>query len=149
MVIMTYGSLINDILAKAIRQKGINTAFEGDIYEINSMAKTKYPVFVVASTKPHQEHTNYMQFNLTLYYIDREQQSNNEMHNPDSCLIHSSGISILSNIIAGIRNLDDVLEVDDVINYTCWTDTEIFADKCNGVYCEISVKVPKNYVCEI
>ena len=42
---------------------------------------------------------------------------------------------------------EDVSSVYNIINYTCWSDTEIFADKCAGVYCEVHIKVAKESNC--
>ena len=144
---MNYAKLVQNILDIAIHQAGVNMAYDQDIYQINSMQAAKYPVFNVSPVSPQIEHEQYFEYVLTFYYIDREQRGNNEYSNAETSLIHSAGISILSNIIKKIRNLDYVLEVDDMINYTCWTDTEIFADKCAGVYCEVHVKVAKESNC--
>ena len=144
---MNYAKLVQNILDIAIHQAGINMAIDEDIYQINNMQAAKYPVFNVSPVSPQIEHEQYFEYVLTFYYIDREQRGNNEYSNAETSLIHSAGISILSNIIKKIRNLDYVLEVDDMINYTCWTDTEIFADKCAGVYCEVHVKVAKESNC--
>lgn len=144
---MNYIGLIREILEIAIHQTGVNTAFDEDITQINVMQSAKYPVFNISPVSPQIEHENYFEYVLTMYYIDREQQANNEYHNPETSLIHSSGISILSNIIKKIKALNDVLYIDEDINYTCWTDTEIFADKCAGVYAEVHIRVPKDTNC--
>ena len=144
---MNYASLIREILDIGIHQTGINMCFDGDIYQLNNMQAGKFPVFVCAPTEPQIEHEQYFEYVLTLYYIDREQYSTNQYNNADISLIHSAGIQVLSNIIKKIRKINDILDIDDVINYTCWTDTEILADKCNGVYCTIHIKVPKETNC--
>lgn len=145
---MNYAKLVNKVLDIAIHQKGVNTAFDQNVYQLNSI-DVQYPVFNVSPTEPQIERDSYMEFVLTLYYIDREQYSNNEAHNPDTTIIHSNGISILSNIIKKLNEDMDILEIDDYINYVCWSDTEIFADRCNGVYCTIHVKVPKDTRCAV
>ena len=111
------------------------------------MQAAKFPVFVCAPTEPQIERENYYEFHLTLYYIDREQSANNEYNNPETSLIHSAGISILGNIIKKIRTIDEVISVDENISYTLFNDTELFADKCNGVYTTITVIVPKDSNC--
>ena len=147
MLIMNYAKLVREILDIAIHQSGVNMAFDQDIYQINSMQSAKYPVFNVSPVSPQIEHEQYFEYVLTFYYIDREQFGNNEYSNAETSLIHSNGISILSNIIKKVRSLDDVIAVDDIVNYTCWSDTEIFADKCAGVYCEVHIKVAKESNC--
>ena len=144
---MTYAQLIQNILDTAIHQSGVNMAYDQDIYQINSMQAAKYPVFNVSPVSPQIEHEQYFEYVLTFYYIDREQLGNNEYSNAETSLIHSAGISILSNIIKKIKTLDGVLDVDETVNYTCWTDTEIFADKCAGVYCEVHIRVAKESNC--
>ena len=141
MLIMNYAKLIREILDIAIHQSGVNMALDEDIYAINSMQAAKFPVFVCAPRE------NYYEFHLTLYYIDREQSANNEYNNPETSLIHSAGISILGNIIKKIRTIDEVISVDENISYTLFNDTELFADKCNGVYTTITVIVPKDSNC--
>ena len=144
---MNYAKLVREILDIAIHQAGVNMAIDEDIYQINNMQAAKYPVVVCAPTEPQVEKENYYEFHLTLYYVDRVQNANNEYYNAETSLVHSAGIGILGNIIKKVRALDEVLSVDEVINYTCWTETEIFADKCNGVYCNITVRTPKENNC--
>lgn len=146
-MLMNYAKLIRETLDIAIHQAGINTALDEDITQINVMQALKYPVFNVSPVSPQIEHENYFEFVVTLYYIDREQHANNEYFNPETSLIHSAGIQILSNIVKKLRTLDGILAIDEIINYTCWTDTEIFADKCAGVYAEIHIKTPKETTC--
>lgn len=144
---MTYAKLVQTILDVAIHQLGVNMALDEDIYSINNMQAAKFPIFVCAPTEPQIEKENYYEFHLTLYYIDREQAGNNEYSNPETTLIHSAGIGILGNIIKKIRALDDVLSVDENISYTLFNDTEVFADRCNGVYTTITVTSPKDSNC--
>lgn len=144
---MNYIKLIKEILDIAIHQSGVNMGFDGDIYELNNMQASKFPVVVCAATQPQIEHENYYDFVLTLYYIDRLQFNANEYHNPEISATHSAGISILGNIIKKIRALEDVLSVDEDIQYTLFNDTEVFADKTNGVFTTITVKVPKETNC--
>ena len=144
---MTYAKLIQNILDIAIHQQGISMAFDGDIYELNNMQSANYPAFIVAPTQPQDETMNYYVFHLTLYYVDRLQGANNQYGSAETSLVHSAGISILGNIIKKLRFNRDIMDIDENIQYTCWTDTEIFADKANGVYCNISITVPKDSTC--
>ena len=144
---MNYVKLVREILDIAIKQSGINMSLDEDIYTINSMQAAKFPVFVCAPTEPQIERENYYEFHLTLYYIDREQAANTEYGNAETSNIHSAGISILGNIIKKIRALDEVVDVDETIQYTLFNDTEVFADRCNGVYTTITIRVPKDGNC--
>ena len=144
---MNYVKLVKNILDIAIKQSGINMAIDEDPYLINAMQSSKFPVFVCAPTEPQIERENYYEFHLTLYYIDREQAANTEYGNAETSNIHSAGISILGNIIKKIRALDEVVDVDETISYTLFNDTEVFADRCNGVYTTITIRVPKDGNC--
>ena len=144
---MNYVKLVKNILDIAIKQSGINMAIDEDPYLINVMQSSKFPVFVCAPTEPQIERENYYEFHLTLYYIDREQAANTEYGNAETSNIHSAGISILGNIIKKIRALDEVVDVDETIQYTLFNDTEVFADRCNGVYTTITIRVPKDSNC--
>ena len=144
---MNYIKLVREILDIAIHQSGVNMTYDGDIYELNNMQSSKFPVVVCSATQPQIEHENYYDFVLTLYYIDRLQSNANEYSNPEISTTHSNGISILGNIIKKIRAIDEVIDVDETIQYTLFNDTEVFADRCNGVYTTITVKVPKESLC--
>ena len=54
---------------------------------------------------------------------------------------------ILSNVIKKLRNDPEVLSVNDDVQYTVWTDTQIFADKCAGVYANISISMAHENTC--
>ena len=57
---------------------------------------------------------------------------------------------VLGNIINKIKSFGDEMlnEIRD-INYTLWGDTEIFSDKCSGVYTNITISLPKETNCPI
>ena len=118
MLIMNYAKLVREILDIAIHQSGVNMAYDQNLYQINSMQSAKYPVFNVSPVSPQIEHEQYFEYVLTFYYIDREQLNNNEYSNAETSLIHSNGISILSNIIKKLRTLEGVIDIDIIINYT-------------------------------
>lgn len=143
---MTYAQLINMVLSCGKAEAGINYCGEGDIYDINNDTIKNYPVFWVASTTSHTSYRDYMVYNLTLYYIDREQHSNTMQGVHNTLSIHSAGISILDNIIKRLDAQENV-DVTSGNTFTLWTDTEIFSDKTNGVYTEIEVTVPKDSAC--
>ena len=146
---MTYARLVNEMLNASMDLALIRTRFEGDIYQLNIIPGLEWPVFVISSTEPHTEQESTMTYNLTLYYADREMASDDNKGVPDTLNIHSAGISALSHIIQKTRErlYDEIYEISYPISYTVWSDTEILADKCNGVYCTISVTTPKENVC--
>lgn len=140
---LNYIQLIKKILDYANSQDGIHFSGEGDIYQINSI-NVFYPVFWVSSTQAHEESENYFTYNLTFYYIDRQLEQTDEFSNQENANISSAGISIISNIIRRLREDEDILEIPNNIQYTVWTDTEIFSDKCAGVYSNVRIIIPKD-----
>lgn len=146
-MIENYAQLIDRIIGIAIDQEGINQAGEGDIYEINNMPDVQYPIFWVSSTESHTEYDNYFLYTLTFYYVDRLIASSNHAYSNDNAHIVSSGMMVISNIIKKLRTVDDIYSIDNQISYTSFNDTDVFADKCAGVYCNVNIAVPKTSVC--
>lgn len=146
-MIENYAQLIDRILEISIAQEGVNQVGEGDIYEINNTPDTLYPVVWVASTSAHIEFSNYFQYSLTFYYVDRLIESSNKAYSNDNAHIVSSGIMILSNIIKKLRTVEDIYSIDEQISYTSFNDTDVFADKCAGVYTSVNICIPKTSLC--
>ena len=146
---MNYSKIIYTIMDIAINQQGINYAFEGDITNINTLNIEDYPVFCVASTSDHMEMMNYNTYNLTFYYVDREQWDNERAGSANEILIHSTGQMVLSNIIKKI--IEEIGVLNDVypISYSFWNESEMFTDKCSGVFTTIAIQVPKDTNCII
>lgn len=148
---MNYAKLLYTILDIAIKDKMINCAGQGDVYEINSLDVKDYPLFWISATQPMVEHENRIDYVLTLYYIDREKFQNDDVNDTNQPLIHSNGMIVLGNIINKIKYAfrDEMLNEIRDINYTLWGDTEIFSDKCSGVYTNITISLPKETNCPI
>lgn len=145
--INNYAKLVRQILQTAINDTRINTSFSSDIYEINSMSAVKYPVFVCAPTEPQIEHENSYEFRITLYYIDRVREDNENYGSAETIDIHSAGITVLGDIIRNISEDPSVIRTTDDISYTLWDNTALFADICTGVFVTISIWVPKETPC--
>lgn len=144
---MNYVTLVRKILDLAVHHDGIRMAIDQDIYEINNMQDARYPIFAAVPTEPQIERENYMEYHLTFYYIDRLKSENNRYSDAETALIHSAGIQCLSSILRSIRMMDGVLDVTQEVQYVCWTDTEIFSDRCNGVYANVTIRCPKDSIC--
>ena len=144
---MNYVTLVRKILDLAVHHDGIRMAIDQDIYEINNMRDAHYPIFAAVPTEPQIERENYMEYHLTFYYIDRLKSENNRYSDAETALIHSAGIQCLSSILRSIRMMDGVLDVTQEVQYVCWTDTEIFSDRCNGVYANVTIRCPKDSIC--
>lgn len=143
----TYASLVRTILELATEHDGVNTALDQDLYEINSIPDLQYPLFVCIPTQPSVEHGNYLEIRLTMYYIDRLQEGNNQQGSAETSLVYSAGINILGSIIRKARYIPGVIDIPDGWEYTMFGDTEVFADKCAGVYTNVRVFIPKTEVC--
>ena len=101
----------------------------------------------MSSTQPVQEFGNYWVYNLTFYYVDRLLIDSPREYSTNSINISSAGISILSNIIHKIKKDDDIYKIDSGISYSTFNDTQVFADHCAGVFCNVSLTVPKYNNC--
>lgn len=146
---MNYAKILYELLKIAIQQQGVNYAGQGDIQEINSMTIKDYPIFWISATQPQTEYENYVDYNITLNYIDREKYQNDDRNDTDQPLIHSNGMQIISNIVR--KFVEELQPLNDVypLSYNLWSDTEIFDDVCNGVWTEITLRFPKTTNCPV
>lgn len=142
-MIENYSQLANKILEYALTQENIHQAGEGDIYELNNDPRVEWPAFWLSSTQPVQELQNYWVYNLTFYYVDRLLIDSPQEYSTNSINITSAGIVILSNVIRKLKLDTDIYKIDDTINYTTFNDTQVFSDHCAGVFCNVSITVPK------
>ena len=146
---MNYAKILYELLKIAIQQQGVNYAGQGDIQEINSMTVKDYPIFWISATQPQTEYENYVDYNITLNYIDREKYQNDDRNDTDQPLIHSNGMQIISNIVK--KFVEELQPLNDVypLSYNLWSDTEIFDDVCDGVWAEITLRFPKTTNCPV
>lgn len=147
MLTLNYAQLTNRALQAAVTIDTVNSAMEGNIYEINSLENTQYPIIFISAVRPAIEHDDYFSYYLTLYYFDRIQDQTEDLNNSDSLLIRSNGIQALSKLVNMIRNFPEVIDVPYGNQYTCFGTTFVFNDACLGCYTEIEVKLPKSTVC--
>ncbi len=142
-----YAQLTDKILSTAITLDNVNFAMEGNIYEINSLECTQYPLVFASAVRPAVEHEEYFSYYITLYYFDRLQDQTEDQNNAASIIVRSNGIQALSELIQEIRNFEYVIDVPYENQYTCFGSTFVFSDYCLGVYTEIEVKLPKPTLC--
>lgn len=112
----------------------VNTAKEGNIYDImNGNREIQYGVFVITQGTHRASETS-MYFNFNLFYIDRlvdDLESNKTQ-------VQSIAIDILKNVI---NQLCDEEEWDrSEISFD--TFTEKWNDLCAGAYANVSIIVP-------
>lgn len=151
--ITNYIQLIQNIIntsSNYFKESGIlhYTIGEGDVYKINDDPNIDYPVVWISSTQAHIEHENYIDYVLTLYYIDRQLIETDQPYNDNNAYIISTGIETLSSIIARVKELEGILKIDDTIYYNPFQAADgIFNDKCAGVYCNVTISIPKGTLC--
>lgn len=136
---MTLYAIIEKLKMLALKHPNVNSAYEGNIYDImNANPQQKY-ASVVLTQQSHTQDDTYDHYGFNLFYVDRlvDDLDTNRVQ------IQSTGKSMLSNIIkAFCEEFDAECET---INYQ--TFTERFADECAGVYCTITIDMVKDIYC--
>ena len=114
---------------------GIKTVFVQDIYQINNNPDISYPVLVIESDET-RETLDLWQYRFRLTYVDilAEDQSN-------LIDIQSTGMELLSKL------LRDIPENWNLTSRSYRTFLQRFNDECSGVYCWITLEVPKEDIC--
>lgn len=117
------------------KELGIKTVFVQDIYQINNNPDISYPVLVIESDET-RETLDLWQYRFRLTYVDilAEDQSN-------LIDIQSTGMELLSKLL---RNIP---ENWNLTSSSYRTFLQRFNDECSGVYCWITLEVPKEYIC--
>ena len=136
---MTLYAIIEKLKMLALKHPNVNSAYEGNIYDImNANPEQKY-ASVVLTQQSHNQDDTYDHYGFNLFYVDRlvDDMDDNRVQ------IQSTGKSMLSNIIKAFCEEFDA-ECDS-INYQ--TFTERFADECAGVYCTITIDMVKDIYC--
>lgn len=117
------------------KELGIKTVFVQDIYQINNNPDISYPVLVIESDET-RETLDLWQYRFRLTYVDilAEDQSN-------LIDIQSTGMELLSKL------LRDIPENWNLTSSSYRTFLQRFNDECSGVYCWITLEVPKEDIC--
>ena len=117
------------------KELGIKTVFVQDIYQINNNPDISYPVLVIESDET-RETLDLWQYRFRLTYVDilAEDQSN-------LIDIQSTGMELLSKLL---RNIP---ENWNLTSSSYRTFLQRFNDECSGVYCWITLEVPKEDIC--
>lgn len=117
------------------KELGIKTVFVQDIYQINNNPDIFYPVLVIESDET-RETLDLWQYRFRLTYVDilAEDQSN-------LIDIQSTGMELLSKL------LRDIPENWNLTSSSYRTFLQRFNDECSGVYCWITLEVPKEDIC--
>lgn len=135
---MTLYETIQRIESIAAAQPSVNMIVENDIFKLNSCPDAKYGVFAFTQgTHSGSIQSDFLTFSFTFFYVDRlTTDHSNQIE------IQSVGVATLDNIL---RQLDEAMvEVGD---YSFQPFNQRFSDECAGVFCSVTLQVPRNSVC--
>ncbi len=136
---MTLANIIETLKMIALKHPNINSAYEGNIYDIlNAKPDNKY-ASVVITQQSHTTDEIYDHYGFVIFYVDRlvDDMEDNRVQ------IQSCGKSMLGNIITTFCNEFEA-ECD---NITYQPFTQKFADSTAGVYCTITIDTVKDVYC--
>ena len=133
---MTLFEIVRKFENLALAAPNVRTAADGNVYDaMNDSPKLKYGVFFV-SQDTHQEFEQMDRYGLTLFYIDRLDDTLED----NRLQIQSIGKEILSTVI---RDFCEEYDVDlPTMNYIPFT--EKFKDLTAGIYVQITIEVYKD-----
>ena len=136
---MTLYKVIETLKMLAMKHPNVNSAYEGNIYDImNASPEQKY-ASVVLTQQPHTQDETYDYYGFSLFYVDRLVDDMDE----NRVQIQSTAKNMLSNIIKAFCDEFDA-ECDRIEFHTF---TEKFADECAGAYCTITINILKDITC--
>lgn len=140
---MTLEKLLWKISEMAIQQKIINFGAAGpDIYGLNGLTIKAWPVLFTSPTGSHTVHENSIEYNISIFYLDRLlTDSENEIG------IMSTAIEELKNIIRNIAQFPEVIRVSEDYDITNFVETEAFNDRVAGAYATLNIEVLNDTLC--
>ena len=132
---MTLYQIIRRLETFSLTLPNVRTASDGDVYAgLNDNPELKYGVFFVTQNT-HQELEDMDRYGLTLFYIDRLDDTLED----NRLQIQSIGKEVLSVIL---RDFCEEYNIDfPTVNYTPFTQK--FKDETAGVYAQITLDVIK------
>lgn len=140
---MTLETLLHRISEFGISNRIVNWSGAGaSIYELANSTIKDYPVLFTSPTGTHTSTENTTTYNITMYFIDRLVSDNS-----NDIEIFSTAIEALKNIIKGISLMDGIVDVDDTLSFTNFTETERFPDRCAGAFCTFKITVLNASTC--
>lgn len=136
---MTLAKIIDTLKMFALKHPNVNSAYEGNIYDIlNAKPDNKY-ASVVITQQSHTTDEMYDHYGFVIFYVDRLVDDLEE----NRVQIQSIGKSMLGNIITAFCNEFEA-ECDN-ISYQPFTQR--FTDETAGVYCTITIDTIKDAYC--
>ena len=137
---MTLIEVIQTVEWVAAKQPTIHSIVRNDVFRLNALPDARYSVFAWLQGEHRTElASDLLSFSFTFFYVDRLTfDKSNEVE------IQSVGIETLENILR-------VLETYGIVagDHTFRTFNQRFSDECAGVYCTLSLEVPKDTLCEV
>lgn len=119
-------------------QPNVRTAFEGDVYKLDTDPSVKYGVFCLTQGT-HTETEETITYNYSMFYVDRLEQNLEE----NRLQIQSVGIQVISNILKILAEDYDV----DITEHNYQPFTQKFRDETAGQLCTVSITVYKDWSC--
>lgn len=136
---MTLLQLIQAIEKAAGGQPAVRSIVRNDVYRLNACPDAHYGVFAWLQGEHRAGvDASLVQYAFTFFYVDRlTADKANEIE------VQSVGMQVLQNVAETLKGLD-VWPVGDLVFRTF---NERFADECAGVYCTLTLEVPRDYTC--
>lgn len=135
---MNLSQLIKAIEGAAMQQPSVNMIVKHDIFRVNSAPDVKYGVFAWLQ----QQHTGSVmgmqRYSFSLFYVDRLLDDKSNMTE-----VQSVGVETIGNILRMLEAMD--IEVAD---YTIQPFNQRFTDECAGVFCNVTMSVLPDALCE-
>lgn len=136
---MTLAKIIDTLKMIALKHPNVNSAYEGNIYDIlNSKPDNRY-ASVVITQQSHTTDEIYDHYGFVIFYVDRLVDDLEE----NRVQIQSIGKSMLGNIITAFCNEFEA----ECENISYQPFTQRFADETAGVYCTITIDTVKDVYC--
>lgn len=135
---MKLKDLVNLIINTAKTQPCINTALEGDVYQLNERKDVKYGAFVLTLGDVVKSE-DWRTCNFTMFYVDR--RTEDESNRLD---VQTTALDCLGNIATTLENFD--LELQSV-SYHPFTNR--FESECAGAYAELAVAISNEECADI
>ena len=137
---MTLQYIIRALEQIAINQKNIRTATDGSIYEfLDNNPSVQYNVFHITQTT-HRTEDDFDYYGFNLFFVGRL-EDNLENNRLD---LQSEGKEVITNILRSFCNNFDI-ELPTLVFYPF---TQKFSDLTAGVYCNLEIEVPIDWLCE-
>lgn len=125
-------------LTRLGKELGTKTVYVQDIYQLNNEPDIAYPVLVIESDET-TETLDMWSYRFRLTYIDI--LADESLVQSDMVDIQSTGLELLSKLLRSIP------EDWNLASSSYRTFLQRFNDQCSGVYCWITLEIPKDSIC--